>query len=480
MDCPGGILEHAQAVDIGERRGQLAQVAQLAAAAVDGEQLQAVMVTVAGHGQVDQLATEVEAGAHIDVVHPPDAQVLQLLAGQVIGQQAALFVGAQHAALARVTRVHPDRRIIGGIAQARDRIGLHLHRQNRQCRLRFRGLRLPVQLPALQAVVVAHQQFQAARNRSHAEALRFVQLAQGQYGLSLPAGLVTLIAVQAVAFRVQRQHPARHHGHACERLADITERLHQAYRLAHQIGLGVGGVGPQADVFFVDIQAFGLIVDLAILAGRRQAHATYTFGCQQRDLVLGHQPLLADTFLADQKDKGVMRRIAVQAQAIDLVSRARQINRLAPTPILQVDQHGLLTVDVQGRHQQPARADPVIDAGKGAGQLAEGRALLIEHEQALFLAALQALGTWPEAVAGQPLRRLDRVHARTGQRLQVQGYGGVFDHRALARTQGNQAGEQQVFPQKRKVHTNKSLIEDLTLQRARRLKPPASTGVRSG
>ena len=78
MDDPIGLLEQAQAIDVAQRRRRQAEVAEFPTGAVDGEELQGVAVAVAGHGQVDALPTEVEAGAQIDVVQATDAQVLQL------------------------------------------------------------------------------------------------------------------------------------------------------------------------------------------------------------------------------------------------------------------------------------------------------------------------------------------------------------------------------------------------------------------
>ena len=89
-------LEQADAVDLLERRADLAGLAQLTAGAVDGEQADAVVVTITGHGEVDTLVAEGKVAAHIDVVQAPDRQLLQQLAVEVIAEQALFLVGAQH------------------------------------------------------------------------------------------------------------------------------------------------------------------------------------------------------------------------------------------------------------------------------------------------------------------------------------------------------------------------------------------------
>ena len=56
---------------------------------------------------------------------------------------------------------------------------------------------------------------------------------------------------------------------------------------------------------------------------------------------------------------------------------------------------------VNRRDQQAAFTDAVIDAGEGTGQLGARSTLCIKQEQALLLAAQQALGTRPEGLAGK-------------------------------------------------------------------------------
>ena len=152
-------LEQADAVDFLERRADLAGLAQLTAGAVDGEQADAVVVTIAGHGEVDTLVAEGKVAAHIDVVQAPDRQLLQQLAVEVIAEQALFLIGAQHPRQRRICGVQPDRRVIGGVALATHRLALAQRRHIGQHRRQGHRRRLPVQFALIEtpAAVILNQ-----------------------------------------------------------------------------------------------------------------------------------------------------------------------------------------------------------------------------------------------------------------------------------------------------------------------------------
>lgn len=80
-------------VQPGRDAGQLAD----AAAAVDAEQQQRVVVAPGGQRQIMLLPVQHHPLAQVDVVDAPDLQQLLLPALQIVGQQPLLFIGAEHA-----------------------------------------------------------------------------------------------------------------------------------------------------------------------------------------------------------------------------------------------------------------------------------------------------------------------------------------------------------------------------------------------
>ncbi len=438
------VLEHAQAVDIAQRRGDLADIAEHPACAVDGEQVQAVVVSVAGHGQVHALAAEAETAAHIDVVQPADGQALQLAAFQVVHHQPALLVGAEHAALRRIARIDPDRRVIGGVPQTGHRAGLHRCRQTddgfgmRQC------LWLPRQLGAMQALLVRQQQVDSFGRATRADAFRLIEAVQRQHAVRLPTRFALAVEVQRRRLGIQGQQTTRHQRHASRHLCQRAERLDQIDRLTLQRRLGIRRVAPEADVLLVNVELPGLVIGLAEGALRRQAEPAHAPCFTEQAALAAHQPLLADTFLAEQEYEVVARAVAVQAQPLDGKRGARQIQRLAPGPVvIQADQHRLLALALHGGQQQAPTFEAMVEALETPAVLGQCVAGLAQQAQAL-LVQLDALGMRPGAIAGQQLRVFEAGLRRRGD-AQLRTLWRLVLTGGLAGGQGDAQAEQQGF-----------------------------------
>ena len=207
LEPPGGVAQRADAVHIVQPGGQTRQLAHPAVGAVDAEQHQRSLVALRGHRQVEQATAVAQALAQIDVVDAPDRQELPLPTLQVVDQQALLLVGGEDARALAVAWVHPQRRVVGGVAMAAHGLGLRAGRDQRQ---RVAG-RLGVGgQPVLQ------------RRRS---------------GFGIARG-VDLQQLASLALGVGRQAPQAH-----ALLAEVEAGLGVAYRAG--LGLGRRGQGAQ-------------------------------------------------------------------------------------------------------------------------------------------------------------------------------------------------------------------------------------------
>ena len=394
-------LEQADAVDFLERRADLAGLAQLTAGTADGEQAEAVVIAIAGHGQIDTLVAEGEVAAHIDVVQAPDRQLLEQLAVQIVTEQALFLVGAQHPRQARISGVQPDRRIIGGIAVAAHRLALAQRRDIGQQRRQGQRRRLPVQLAEVETPggVVLQQQLQALGGTPRVQPLGLLQAVQHQVGHGLPGIALLLIEMQARRLRVQRQQAAGLAVHGADRALHATERRTQIDRLTRHIGLGLGRIGPQADAFFVDEQPIGGVVGLAILGAgwRRQAAQAQRRGIQPSAVT--HQPLFALTVFTEQEQMQVAGLIAVQAQPGHRVVARRQRLRRAPLAAGRVErhQHRLLGGAVQAGNDQLLALGAAVQAGIAASQASQWLTVGGQQQQAFALAGGQAQ-VMPQAI----------------------------------------------------------------------------------
>ena len=448
VDRTLAVLKQAQAVDVAQRRGDLANIVKLAAARVDGEQVQAVVIAVAGHRQIHPTAAQLEAITHIDVVQAAHRQVLHLLASQVVDTQAALLVGAQHAARGRLGGIDPDRRIVGGIAEARHRIGLHLHRQNgnRRCRRRCLGLPVEVQLP--RALFIGDQYLHASIGDAGADPLRLVEPFERQHGFALPVAASLSIQVQRRRFGIEQQQATRHLRHAGCGFGKATERLAQVHRRAQQRCLGSRGVMPEANAFLVDVERCVLVIHLAVATFRRQTQPAHTLRRGQRALGDGHQPLLADALFAQQKGEVVARLVAEQAQALDGERGFRNVHRLAPAPLaIQPQQQRLLAARIEGGDQQALCAGAVIQPLETPLESCHYPPLGIEQlHAARALADLQPVRARPEGIVGEELRMFGVQHRAFDRRQFGQrGIESLGGRLGLARGQGDAEAQEHGF-----------------------------------
>ena len=211
--------------------------------------------------------------------------------------------------------------------------------------------------------------------------------------------------MQACLFRVQhQQRTTRQDRHRRRGPGDVTERRLDAHRLTAEAGLRMRLVRPQPDVLFVHVETLMDVIDLAVFALRRQAQVADLAGVRHQAAVFGHQPLLAQTFLADHEKKVVVAAVAVQAKTVDLEIRLRQMMRF-PAQVLTVEarQQRLLMVFIHQRHQQALLVAAVVHGAEPAGQMRQGLALLADQEQPFHLIGDQHLGFRQESQRRQPL-----------------------------------------------------------------------------
>ena len=257
-----------------------------------------------------------------------------------------------------------------------------------------------------------------------------------------------LIEVQARRLRVQRQHAAGLAVHGADAGLQTAKGRTQVHRLARYVGFRLGRIGPQADAFFVDEQAVGGVVGLAILGARRRRQATQA---QRRGIQPGavaDQPLLALAVFAEQEQVQVAGLIAVQAQPGHGVIASRQCLHRAPLASGRVERHQdrLLGAAVQAGNDELLALRAAVQTGIGARQASQRLTVGGQQQQAFALTGGQAqvmaqaaqLGGQKAHILGLDLRR-----GAPGAELQ-----GRFARRLVAAGQqgaGQQHGQWRVF-----------------------------------